>query len=158
MRKRLDDFVRYAYKEKDCGAILIILDLDDGCPADEARALAEKVRKLNPRCPVAIVLAHREYETWFLASLDTIAGSHNLPPDLTFEGNIEDKRGAKEWLTAHMPAGQAYKPHVDQASFTHLIDLDLARQRSRSFRRLCHAIKELVQIADAPQVPGRVTP
>jgi hypothetical protein len=158
LRKRLDDFIRYAHKEKDCKAILILLDLDDGCPAKEARDLAEQARKLNPRCPVAIVLAHREYETWFLASLDTIAGSHNLPSDLTFEGNVEDKRGAKEWLTAQMPAGQAYKPAVEQASFTGLIDLDLAQQRSRSFRRLCHALEELIQAAQDSQVQGRVTP
>jgi hypothetical protein len=157
LKKRLDDFIQYAQKEKDCGAILILLDLDDGCPADEARALAARVRQLPLRCPVAIVLAHREYEAWFLASLDTIAGSHDLPADLTFEGDVERIRGVKEWLTAQKPAGQAYKPAVEQTSFTSLIDLDLARQRSRSFRRLCHALEELVSCQD-PRVQRRVTP
>ncbi len=157
LKKRLDDFIQYAHKEKDCQAILILLDLDDGCPANEARALAARVRQLHLRCPVAIVLAHREYEAWFLASLATIAGSHGLSADLTFEGDVERIRGVKEWLTAQKPAGQAYKPALEQTSFTNLIDLDLAQGRSRSFRRLCHALEELVSCQD-PRVQRRVTP
>jgi len=47
--------------------------LDDGCPAEEAAELAEQVRGLYLRSPVAIVFAHREYEAWFLASMEVIA-------------------------------------------------------------------------------------
>jgi hypothetical protein len=158
LKKRLKDFIRYARLEKNCQAILILLDLDDGCPAYEARALAAQVRQLHLRCPVAIVLAHREYEAWFLASLDTLAGSHDLPADLVFEGDVESIRDAKGWLTAHKPAGRAYRPAVEQASFTSLMDLDLAQRRSRSFRRLCHALEELIQAAQDSQVQRRVTP
>lgn len=58
LKKKLAEFIAHAQKKKDCGGILILLDLDDGCPADEAANLAEQVRRLYLRCPVAIVFAH----------------------------------------------------------------------------------------------------
>ncbi|HBY98422.1 MAG: hypothetical protein M5U01_05525 [Ardenticatenaceae bacterium] len=61
--QRAADFLRYARREKDCAAILVVLDLDDGCPAHVARQLADQVRGLHTDVPVAIVLAHREYES-----------------------------------------------------------------------------------------------
>jgi len=73
LKKKLAEFIAYARKKKDCGGILILLDLDDGCPAEEAANLAEQVRGLHLHSPVAIVFAHREYEAWFLPNMDTIA-------------------------------------------------------------------------------------
>ncbi|MEW5957224.1 MAG: DUF4276 family protein [Chloroflexota bacterium] len=134
---------------------MILLDLDDGCPKEEACSLAEQARLLNQPHPVAIVLAYREYEAWFLASLETIAGNHYLPPDLRYEKDVEEKRGVKEWLTDQMPPGQIYKPTIHQAKLANLIDLEIASQRSRSFRRLCNAIRELV---NAPHPRAHVTP
>ncbi|HHC24661.1 MAG TPA: DUF4276 family protein [Desulfobacterales bacterium] len=150
LKKKLGQFVTYAQKKKDCGGILILLDLDDGCPAEEAADLAEQVRSLYLRSPVAIVFAHREYEAWFLASMEVIARNNadRFPANLKYEGDVEGRRGVKEWLTHQMPPGQKYKPAVDQAGFTNLIDIDLARQRSRSFRRLYHAVQKLVQMSD----------
>ncbi len=160
LKKKLAEFVAHAQKKKDCGGILILLDLDDGCPAYEAADLAEQVRQLYLLCPVAIVFAHREYEAWFLASIEYIArdNSNSLPSNLKYEGEVERSRGVKEWLTSQMPPGQGYKPTLDQAGFTNLIDVDVAQQRSRSFRRLCHAIKEVVRIADSHQSRIEVTP
>ena len=108
------------------------------------------MRKFHLHCPVAIVFAHREYEAWFLASMETIArGSGNsFGPDLVYEGDVETRRGVKEWLTHQMPPRQIYKPTLHQAGFTALIDIELAQQRSRSFRRLCHAVEEIVHKND----------
>ncbi len=157
LKRKLDRFLGYAQREEDCGGILILLDLDECCPWDEARDLAQQIRQLNPSCPVAVVLAHREYEAWFLASLSTIAGHYGLPSGLTFPGDVEQERGVKEWLTAQMPPGKAYKETVHQVEFTTRIDLKLAHRNSRSFRRLCHAVGELVQLAGASH-RGQVTP
>ena len=155
--QNLSRFLHYAQAEDDCGAILVLLDLDDGCPLREATDLAEKSRLLNQPHPVAIVLAHREYEAWFLASLTTICGSYDLPPDLVYVGDVEARRGAKQWLTAHMPPGKAYKATFHQAKLTQRIDFEIARQHSRSFRRLSHAIEELTRIENMQQ-RGFVTP
>lgn len=157
LKRKLEQYLRLAAGRKDCAGILILLDLDEGCPVHEARALADQVRELQLPYPVAIVLAYREYETWFLASLDTVVGQGDLPAGLVYQGDVEARRGVKEWLQAQMPAGRGYKETVDQRRFTALIDLDLAAQRSRSFRRLLDAVEELVQVGNVGQ-PGYVTP
>lgn len=160
LKKDLRRFLELATLERDCGAIVILLDLDDGCPRTESIALATEITKLNLPQPVAIILAHREYETWFLASIDTIAGNHDLLANLTYHGDVERRRGAKEWLSSHMnqvPKPRRYRETFHQLEFTKLIDFDLAQQRSRSFRRLCHAIDELVVLADHEKA-GFVTP
>lgn len=137
LTKRLQEFLRYAQLEPDAGAVLILLDLDDGCPKSEAQRLAREIRRLSPQLPVAIVFAHREYETWFLASITSIV-QHQLvvPP-----GNVETIRGAKEKLEKYL---KSYKETVDQEKLSSRIDLYLAEKNSRSFRRLLHAVEFLV--------------
>lgn len=63
--------VRLARLRKDCGAVLIVFDSDDDCPVE----LAAKVREwavdvAGPVCEV--VLAKREYEAWFLATVESL--------------------------------------------------------------------------------------
>jgi hypothetical protein len=93
LRKKLPNFIRYAQIEPEATHILIILDLDDGCPMVEAQALAEEIRLLAPNLPVAVVFAHREYEAWFLASLPSLAGRNGLPPDAFYRDEVEDLQG-----------------------------------------------------------------
>jgi hypothetical protein len=132
--------------------------LDDGCPETEAINLAQQIRSLNLSCPVAIVFAHREYEAWFLASLDSIARQfHLLPADLTYGGDVEGIRDVKGWFTRQMPPGRAYKETIHQTSLTTWMDLDVACQNSRSFRRLCDAVEELLTMS-ANNQRGQVTP
>lgn len=69
LKKYLGSLLHKASKRKDCGALLILLDLDDGCAVDTAKELAEKIRKLNLAQPVAIVFAVREYEAWLFVTL-----------------------------------------------------------------------------------------
>lgn len=153
LHKKLVAYLRYAASEKDAQAILILLNLDDGCPMVEAKKLADKVRELSSRLPVAIVLASREYEAWFLASIDTIAHQegqkYRFSPTFlqnpTPPSDVEGIRGAKEWISRQMIRGYRYKETSQQPSMTTLIDFKLAAQRSRSFRRLLHAVELLVQ-------------
>ena len=157
LRPKLDKFLRLATLERNCGAILILLDLDDGCPLTEVQQLVTEVRACHLSVPVAIVFAYREYEAWFLASLQTIAGHCNLPAGLTYQGDVEGRRGVKEWLSGQMPKGKAYKETIDQVNMTRLIDFELAHQQSRSFRRLDHAVTELVEAAEQ-DIQDSITP
>lgn len=157
LKKYLPYYLQRASNETDCAAILIELDLDNGCPKEEAEQLAEQIRKLNLVPPVAIVFAHREYETWFLASLPTIAGHYNLPANLTYDKEVEAKRGAKEWLDYHMRPQSTYKERFHQAKFSQLIDIELAYDNSRSFQRLYDAVAELLEAAEKGE-RGVVTP
>jgi hypothetical protein len=143
----LERFLQYAAIEK-CSAAIVILDTDSDCAKELAFDLAERTVSLNYPFPVAIVCATREYEAWFLASLETIAGHSDLPPNLRYEQPVETKRDVKGWLTNQMPPGRAYKETQDQVSLTNLIDFDLAYQRSRSFQRLIHAIDQLIEAVD----------
>ena len=147
LETKLDTFLRYAQANPDCGAILILLDADDDCPVALAQQLSQRCREIGTRCPVQIVCACRSYESWFLASLDTIKGQSIIPDTAVFTGDAEAIANPKQWLTDQMPPGRAYKETADQPSLTSRIDLDLAHANSRSFRRLCHAVEQLLEDA-----------
>ena len=141
-RKHLASHAGYL-RIKNPGGVLVLLDLDDGCPKAEALQLADELRPHGLPFPVAVVLAHREYEAWFLASLRTIAPDTDLRSDAAFEGDPEGPRDCKAPLTGFMPPGKTYRPTTHQAEYTRLLDFDLTAERSRSFRRLLHAVDEL---------------
>lgn len=158
----IEKFLKTTIKERDCGSILILIDADEECPKDLAVSLAKRASALHLPVPVAIVCAKCEYEAWFLASLETIAGQslkgrEGLPTGLTYDQPVEEKRGVKEWLSKQMSVGRAYKETQDQAPMTALLNFGLVRERSRSFRRLEHALNELLETMDNNN-QARVTP
>ena len=144
LEKRLDKFLQYAQSKPRCGAILVLVDADEDCPVTLAQRLSERCEQIGITCPVQVVCACTSYESWFLASLNTVKGRHGIPSTAVLSGDPEGVRHPKQWLTDQMPSGQAYKETTHQASLSEVIDLDLARQKSRSFRRLCHALEQLV--------------
>lgn len=139
----IEKFIRYAAITPDCEGILVLVDADSDCAIDWARRACDRCRDVGVAVPIAVVCAVREYEAWFLASLDSIKGSSRLNREMHFDGDPEALGAVKEWFTQQMPPGHAYKETIDQTSFTSLIDIPLARDNSRSFRRLCHAVEEL---------------
>src|SRR5436305_12240010 len=50
------------------GAILVVLDSDDDCPAALGPELLARARKIRSDLPISVVLAKREFEAWCLAS------------------------------------------------------------------------------------------
>ena len=149
----LEKFVDNAYAKRDCGAVIIFMDADEQCPVQIAKDFSQRIEAIGIRFPIAIVIAKCEYEAWFLASLETIAGQNlqgrpGLPAGLTYPGEVESVVGVKGWLSKQLPYGRSYKETLDQLAMTRLIDTDKARARSRSFRRLCHALEEVVGAID----------
>lgn len=160
LRKKFKHHLQYALANK-CTAILVLLDADGECPRTEVGDLVSNANALNLDVPVAIVYAKCEYETWFICSLfpgkgDGIRKRLELPAHVIAPENAEKIRNAKGWLTDRMPRHRAYKETVDQEPLTHHIELDLVQSRSRSFRRLYHAIEELVRAVDLGE--ATVTP
>lgn len=123
--------VRLALLQPDCGAILILFDGDNDCPAQLGPLVQHWARDEAGQVPCAVVMAHREYEAWFLA---TLPEPHPTP---------EAVRDAKGELADRLD--DRYLPTVDQASWSARFDLSLAHQRCRSFRRLVKAFGELVR-------------
>jgi hypothetical protein len=119
------------------GAVLVILDADDDCPKRLGPELRERAVRIASHIAIHVVLANREYEAWFLACADALAGHRGLPSDLAPPEDPEGIRGAKEWLSKRMGG---YDPRLDQAPLTSRIDIAAAQRRSRSFRKL---IKDL---------------
>jgi len=71
-----------AARSKADGGILVILDSDDDCPATLAPDLLARMRAKRGDLPSAIVLANKEFESWFLASAQSLRGYRGLPEDL----------------------------------------------------------------------------
>ncbi len=109
------------------GAVLIVLDSDDDCPASLGPELLGRARKARSDLPISVVLAKREFEGWFLASAESLRGLRGLAADLAPPPDPESIRGAKAWLTARMIAGRSYKETVDQPALAALFDLQQAR-------------------------------
>lgn len=127
------------------GAVLVLLDADDDCPAQLGPDLQRRASAAAGTVPVQVVLANREFEAWFLASARSLAGLRGLSADLEDHPNPDSVRGAKEWLTANMPGARAYSPVRDQPELVKAMDLDAARQGSRSFRKFWSATERLVE-------------
>jgi hypothetical protein len=129
------------------GAVLIVVDSDDDCPKELAPVLLDRAtRAAGGRWPVGVVLAKREFESWFIAAADSIAGHSGLDPSLSAPADPESIRGAKEWLRRNMVPGKAYSPTVDQPSLASKFDLNAAR-RAPSFDKMCREIERFCSLA-----------
>lgn len=127
------------------GRILILLDADDDCPPQLATDILQRARTARSDRRIEAVLAQREYEAWFLAAADSVAGHRELFCNTVAPDEPESVRDAKGWLTSHMPPGRSYKETRDQAALTVTFDLDQARHRSRSFDKMWRAVAGLMQ-------------
>ena len=124
--------------------LLILLDSDDDCPVALAQQLDERIVSARPELGHAVVLAHREFEAWFLASAPSLRNLQGLAPDLEMPPNPESIRGCKEWLTKRRPYGQPYKPKDDQPGLAAAFDIELARANSPSFDKFCRDVHYLM--------------
>lgn len=126
-------FVELAARGAPGGAVLVLLDCDDGCPANLGPSLQDRASKVRPGLLIEVALARREFESWFVASAESLRGARGLSAELMPPPEAEAIRGAKEWLSKHMVSGRGYSPVIDQPAMTAMFDMDLAERRSDSF-------------------------
>lgn len=129
------------------GGILAVLDGDDDCPAQLGPLLLSRAIAVGTGLPVAVVIAKREIESWFLAAAASLAGQVGLPPDLQPPADPEAIRGAKEWLTQRMQGSRSYSPTLDQPVLAERFDLDMALHAD-SFVKFRREVERL--LAEAP--------
>lgn len=136
--------VRLALKQ-DCDAILLLFDGDgdEDCPRDQAPVVLGWAQGEAAGKPCAVVMAHREYEAWFLASIESLRGQRGIRTDAESHPHPEEPRGAKEQLEQRMAAGRSYHETADQPALTALFDMRPTYARCRSFRHLVKAFGEL---------------
>jgi hypothetical protein len=87
------------------GHVLILLDCEDDCAGRLGPQLLARARNVHSDVSFTVALAHREYETWFLAAAPSLRSVAGLPADLDAPASPEIIRGAKEWLAARLPNG-----------------------------------------------------
>jgi Domain of unknown function (DUF4276) len=147
----VEHFTRLAWLRRP-DVILILLDADEECPAMLAAALLARARTRVPHdCPIGVVVAHREYEAWFLAAFAPATfrraledrgyrlRQRSLPRGLDVEA-VADCKGRIETLI-HLK----YRPAIHQPALTRILPFKrwMAR-RSRSFRKLLEELDELL--------------
>jgi hypothetical protein len=96
--------------EPDCELALVLRDEDDGCPAQRGPETARWLVEAALPFPVAVVLAHREFETWFLPCVHVMAGREIRPgvgivEGARFDGDPEGTRSAEGVVTPLPIAG-----------------------------------------------------
>lgn len=151
--------------KRDCDRALILRDEDDGCPAKRGPEAARWILDARLPFPVATVLAHREFEAWFLPCLHLMAGRPLVDPNggsrpglragTVFTGVPEELRGVKEWLSRNFTAGKSYKPTLDQLPLTRLLDFNVLRAAQLpSFGTLERALRFLATTAERSVYPA----
>jgi hypothetical protein len=140
--ERILKFASIEFRTKNqIGAVLIVLDADDDCPAELGILLREKARQIRSDMQVVIAVANREFEAWYLAGIESLAGKHGISSTVKPPPDPEGIRDAKGWLGSQMGS---YSPTVHQEKFAAILDLRLARA-SQSFARFYDRVSELIQ-------------
>ncbi len=123
--------------------LLVLLDADDNCPASLGPTLLERLCRRFPGRLISVCVADWEYESWFIASSESIAEHVGASLGVKVPDNIEEIQNPKAWLERNI-LHRRYRETFDQASFSSVIDVPLARRRSQSFNRFCLELERLL--------------
>lgn len=121
-------------------SILVLLDADDDCPRELAGMILGRARTTRSDRSIRVVIAKMEYEAWFLAATQSIAGRRGIQEGLTPPQEPEAIRGAKGWLSRHMPT-HGYSETLDQPALTAVFDMQAARS-APSFDKMWRTVAE----------------
>ena len=149
-REGIQAGVRLALLQRECAAVVIMFDGEDDCPKELAASVRAWARDAAAGKPCDVVVAYREYETWFLAALESLRGQYGIARDAAAPANPESKRDAKGALEEFMPPDRAYSETGDQPAMSAVFDMGLAHRRNRSFRKLVKSLGDLLTQLQQP--------
>jgi hypothetical protein len=127
------------------GRVLIVLDADEDCPATLAPSLLKRARSARSDREVRVVLARREFEAWFVAAAESLAGARGLRATLEPPLHPEEIRSPKAWLSEAMISERSYREVLDQPALAGVMDLQQAR-RAPSFDKFWRDVESLLEI------------
>jgi hypothetical protein len=131
------------------GSVLVILDADDDCPVELSHTLLERAERATA-LPVAVVIATREFEAWFLGAKESLRGRRGIRDDAKPPADVESIRGAKERVSSNM-VDRRYLAVDDQPALAAVMRLEAASANCRSFRKLLREVGRLGrQMTDRP--------
>ena len=137
--------VRLALLQPGCTAVLILFDGNSDCPAELGPVVQKWAKAEAGEVPCEVVIAHREFEAWFLAAIESLQGYRRIRADAQPHPTPEHPRDAKGHLEARMEADAGYLETTDQPALSARFSLADAYKRSRSFRKLANAFGRLVR-------------
>ena len=134
-------------------AILVIVDADDECLSRDrgnglGPELLARARAVASHIPLAVVVANREYEAWFLASLTSIRKAGLFPAGTRIPGELspEAHSGCKS-LIAHL-LSCPYEETTHQLQLTGGLSFSTGVQRrSPSYGKLMRDLDRLAREA-----------
>lgn len=133
--------------------VLVLRDTDGEFPCVLGPKILEIAQDVGLPLDVSCVVAHHEYETWFVASADSLSEFLDLaghPAPLDPEGQrlkkkwIEDRFKGLGWRnreSSNRNISISYQPPIDQLRMTEVMNLKLCRERSPSFDKLCRDLE-----------------
>ena len=133
------------------GAIFIILDSDEDCPAELGPALLHRASQARSDLPIAVVIAKNEFEAWFLAAAESLRGQRGLKNDIHTPSDPETVRDAKGWLDRQMENNESYSETTDQPALAALFDIEQARQADsfdKCYRDIVRLLEESQKTSD----------
>jgi len=139
------------YLRPGCKCILVILDSEEDCPAELGPRLLKRAEAAHSDLHICIVLANREFEAWFLGSMESLRGSCGIRIDATFEKDPEGPRDAKGRLSELMTGQRRYSEVVDQPRLISVVDLQACHNRCPSFRKFARDAESLFRAVLAEQ-------
>jgi hypothetical protein len=126
------------------GAILVILDSDDGCPARLGPRILSLSREIRGDVCARVVIPKREYEAWLVAAVESLRGHRRIREDAERHPSPEGLADPKGYLTNQMHPGARYSETLDQPAFTALFDFALA-ETTESFRKMRREVLVICQ-------------
>lgn len=141
MMHKVGDAVRLQRnKVGSSGVVVVLYDSDDDSPEF---AVEETSRFIGSQSDnVVVAVAVREYEAWFLASIESLRTHKLVKDDAVYFGNPESRRDAKGALGECMT--ESYRETRHQSKFSARFDLEAARLNSPSFARFEALVLEKV--------------
>lgn len=139
------------------GAILLVIDSDGEPPCQVGPELLRRALPIAAGLQVGVVVAHREFEAWFLAAAESLRGHRELSQSMSGPADPEAIRDAKGWLRRHMPPGCRYGETTDQPALAQIFDLQAARRApsfDKCYREVTRLATELIYPELNPEDPG----
>jgi hypothetical protein len=131
-------------KLEDCGGglVLILVDAEDDCQKFGALGpiLLRRAVEVRRDADIACVIANVMYETWFVASAESLTDYLNISLTDSIPDDPEMQRAGKSWIKKRIKSA-SYSETIDQPRLTSKMDFSLCRKRSRSFDKLCRELE-----------------
>jgi hypothetical protein len=149
-KEEIEKAVKLALLQPDCSGVVILFDGEDDCPKEVAEKVRAWAQPAAGQVPCDVVVAFREYETWFLSAVESLRGHCGISDAAIAPDNPEARRDAKGALEEFMPERRAYSEAVDQPAMSAVFDMGRAHRGNRSFRKLVKVVGEALTRLEQP--------